>query len=137
MIQFGVTLKQWCVPRHSERASREVLAPRYHRKKAQEASLNIGVREGVQLLALASLVLRELGLIDLGDAEPELDAEFEGAEIGEEVELPANPGDQYVQPYVRDGKIVDGHFRTNADATELNNYSGPLGEHYRRLNQRD
>ena len=96
-----------------------------------------GVREGVQLLGLAYMVSRELGLVDAGDVDAEFDAEFEDSEPAAESELPPNPGDQYVQPYIRDGRVVDGHFRTNADATDLNNYSGPFGEHYRRLNRRN
>jgi hypothetical protein len=60
-----------------------------------------------------------------------------GAASGKAYALPPNPGDRYVKPYSRtDGTPVDGHFRTNADSTVLNNYSGPNGAYYKRLNGR-
>lgn len=46
-----------------------------------------------------------------------------------------NPGDHYVNPYMRsNGTTVEGHWRTNPDGTTLNNYNGPYGDDYRKLN---
>lgn len=48
-----------------------------------------------------------------------------------------NAGDRYVAPYVRaDGTTVRGHYRTNPDGIEFNNYSAPLGNLYRAQNGR-
>ena len=96
-----------------------------------------GSREAIQLLGAAFFVAKVVGWLDVdGLEEVESVGDVEGADALAAGELPPNPGDHYVDPYVRDGQIVEGHFRTNADATDLNNYSGPHGDHFRRLNGR-
>jgi hypothetical protein len=107
------------------------------RRTAQPSRGEFGGREAIQLLGAACLVAKVFGWLDVdGLEEVEGVGELEGADALTAGELPPNPGDHYVDPYVRDGQIVEGHFRTNADATDLNNYSGPHGDHFRRLNGR-
>ncbi len=96
-----------------------------------------GAREALQLLGVAYVASRALGWVDLGEVEEVLgDSEADGLEDVAGAELPPNPGDQYVQSHNRDGRFVEGYYRTNADATHLNNYSGPNGDLYRRMNGR-
>jgi hypothetical protein len=125
------------VTRGSERlqdsASSEVPATARGAGSFRPSPAPLGGREALQLLGIAFVAARAFGWLDLDGIE-EMDDEFDLG-VAEELggsELPPNPGDHYV----RDGKVVDGYFRTNADATDLNNYSGPFGKLFRRLNGR-
>jgi hypothetical protein len=107
------------------------------RQSSRRPAGQFGGREALQLLGLALLVGRAAGWIDLDDTdEAAEELGLGGAEEAFGSELPPNPGDQFVNPYVREGRVVEGYYRTNADATELNNYGGPLGKLFRMLNGR-
>lgn len=110
--------------------------PRQPRGRGQAAEF--GAREAIQLLGVALFAARIFGWFEsdgvdeaLGEVDPDV---LEEAEVSE---MPPNPGDQFVKPHVRNGKVVEGYFRTNADATDLNNYSGRFGSIYRWLNGRN
>ena len=101
------------------------------------ASPQFGAREAFQLIGAALILARLFGVFDAGDAEEAFgDSLSDGADELGGLGLPPNPGDQFVQTHLRNGQVVNGYFRTNADATELNNYSGPFGDAYRRANGR-
>lgn len=111
--------------------------PRQPRGRGQAAEF--GAREAIQLLGVAFLVARIFGWLDsdgVDDSLGEVDPDPESLGEAQVSEMPPNPGDQYVKPYMRNGEWVEGHFRTNADATDRNNYSGPIGDFYRWLNGR-
>ena len=53
------------------------------------------------------------------------------------IEKYQSPGEHYVSPYRKsNGTYVNGYWRTNPNHTTFDNYSGPNGSYYRRLNGR-